>query len=103
QPLHTPPTATLLPYTTLFRSKSLGEVRGMCSFPPKDGVAAEEHGRASQVTSNPKFSPWNLCNSQRNRLTYAQFVGYRAVARPTRSEEHTSELQSPYDLVCRLL
>src|SRR6266516_6536559 len=30
-------------------------------------------------------------------------VAYRAQRRAQRSEEHTSELQSPYDLVCRLL
>src|SRR5437867_6216478 len=30
-------------------------------------------------------------------------TGTNANAIPTRSEEHTSELQSPYDLVCRLL
>src|SRR5207248_7245703 len=30
-------------------------------------------------------------------------VRLRAIAREERSEEHTSELQSPYDLVCRLL
>src|SRR5207248_7836441 len=30
-------------------------------------------------------------------------VGYAARGRGHRSEEHTSELQSPYDLVCRLL
>src|SRR5574340_1742531 len=30
-------------------------------------------------------------------------VGYRAQAKGDRSEEHTSELQSPKDLVCRLL
>src|SRR5437867_9601753 len=30
-------------------------------------------------------------------------VGQRDLLAETRSEEHTSELQSPYDLVCRLL
>src|SRR5207248_9527182 len=30
-------------------------------------------------------------------------VAWLSSAPPTRSEEHTSELQSPYDLVCRLL
>src|SRR5207248_6792682 len=33
----------------------------------------------------------------------ASRTGYRYLARCSRSEEHTSELQSPYDLVCRLL
>src|SRR5438094_6622466 len=34
-------------------------------------------------------------------LSYASW--YHELCRRTRSEEHTSELQSPYDLVCRLL
>src|SRR5207248_11376229 len=36
----------------------------------------------------------------RNPQTYVPNIFF---ARPGRSEEHTSELQSPYDLVCRLL
>src|SRR5437867_13134761 len=35
---------------------------------------------------------------------YDHWIGYRPIPqRRVRSEEHTSELQSPYDLVCRLL
>src|SRR6266705_291258 len=37
------------------------------------------------------------------RARAARGPGPRGRGRPCRSEEHTSELQSPYDLVCRLL
>src|SRR5438094_6589342 len=66
---HTP-TATLFPYTTLFRSLT-GQVRGIAKV-----VTAVAHGDLNQ-----KFT----------------------IEAKGRSEEHTSELQSPYDLVCRLL
>src|SRR5207248_11249442 len=41
----------------------------------------------------------------RHRIPRARATGARrrAAVPPSRSEEHTSELQSPYDLVCRLL
>src|SRR5437867_6368531 len=60
-----PPTSTLFPYTTLFRSH----------------------------------------DSSRNRRRSSRdlHAGVRATLGRNRSEEHTSELQSPYDLVCRLL
>src|SRR5207248_5686154 len=41
--------------------------------------------------------------SQRFRKTTKQDIGKRVLGEEVRSEEHTSELQSPYDLVCRLL
>src|SRR6266540_5556900 len=37
------------------------------------------------------------------RLDGTFFAAYRGIDGPTRSEEHTSELQSHHDLVCRLL
>src|SRR5690349_22050207 len=63
-----PPTSTLFPYTTLFRSRRGGSVRRRPN-PPRVLAWAQLHSR----------------------------VGYG------RSEEHTSELQSRRDLVCRLL
>src|SRR2546426_7292516 len=68
-----PPRSTLFPYTTLFRSW-LGHRARVCSRRREVGASLP--------------SP-----SRRRR---------RASAR-TRSEEHTSELQSPCNLVCRLL
>src|SRR5258708_9998557 len=71
-----PPRSTLFPYTTLFRS--LDEALAPFLYPPKaDG-------------SDVRVCP--TCTSEPSALG-----GYR------RSEEHTSELQSPDHLVCRLL
>src|SRR6266705_4765599 len=61
-----PPTSTLFPYTTLFRSQ----------------YVERRHHQARAVADDP-------------HLTVELHV--------LRSEEHTSELQSPYELVCRLL
>src|SRR5438094_4423146 len=76
-----PPRSTLFPYTTLFRS------------PAGDRSGADRHRLLSRVTTLP------VSDSGRARLRHGQ-GGYAA---QERSEEHTSELQSPYDLVCRLL
>src|SRR2546426_12308736 len=67
-----PPRSTLFPYTTLFRSRSLGELfTGLGEY----SEAARHFQRALAIAE-------------------AEF---------DRSEEHTSELQSPCNLVCRLL
>src|SRR5260370_10746541 len=72
-----PPRSTLFPYTTLFRSLPNGEVRAL---------SAAEVAGASQI---PK-------EQRRFSLT-------ATTAQGGRSEEHTSELQSHLNLVCRLL
>src|SRR5690349_22527039 len=72
-----PPRSTLFPYTTLFRSQRR---------PPRRAGRA---GRARGARRDPLPRP-----SRRPR--------HRAVG-DGRSEEHTSELQSRRDLVCRLL
>src|SRR5207248_9321968 len=49
---------------------------------------------------------WNstlACSRARSAATVAERSDWRAAGHDRRSEEHTSELQSPYDLVCRLL
>src|SRR2546427_8081356 len=70
-----PPRSTLFPYTTLFRSTSMAGVSS-CSA----GFSAQTAPRASAKPA-------------RDRISDA----------PVRSEEHTSELQSQSNLVCRLL
>src|SRR2546427_7090172 len=72
-----PPRSTLFPYTTLFRSAF--RTRG-CSWAPK--TTTSSRGWASDWTGS-----W----------TSASSASWR------RSEEHTSELQSQSNLVCRLL
>src|SRR5207248_11420649 len=81
--LRRPPTSTLFPYTTLFRSRFLEWAWKYFGISQSD--------RASQ------HSPLHFDLS-----TFDIFSTLGAGAE-LRSEEHTSELQSPYDLVCRLL
>src|SRR2546426_2223153 len=80
-----PPRSTLFPYTTLFRSlaKDPADLHGQCveELAPRDQQEAAERIHA-------------LARAALNRL--------RRFGEP-RSEEHTSELQSPCNLVCRLL
>src|SRR5258708_26449950 len=85
-----PPRSTLFPYTTLFRSRErkcddvlpLPPCRAGASAPPPSFCSARSvlvpvFSRLSQPQAKGRFAP--------------------------RSEEHTSELQSPDHLVCRLL
>src|SRR2546427_7170002 len=74
-----PPRSTLFPYTTLFRSPALGAGRAV--------AGARDCGRRAR--REPGLVP-----AARHR------VPARA---QRRSEEHTSELQSQSNLVCRLL
>src|SRR2546421_3149323 len=68
-----PPRSTLFPYTTLFRSRE----RGARDQPGRRDVVGDRDGRGGG--------------------------GGGELRQPERSEEHTSELQSRSDLVCRLL
>src|SRR2546426_11164685 len=71
-----PPRSTLFPYTTLFRSpRSLSDTSARAT-------------RRSRMQKSPASSGTSISATAR---------------RLRRSEEHTSELQSPCNLVCRLL
>src|SRR5258708_16345617 len=84
-----PPRSTLFPYTTLFRSLRRGEdVREPCPGPP----AAYRRG-------SPRSAGARVLDRRQRDLRR----DLRAGADRERSEEHTSELQSPDHLVCRLL
>src|SRR2546427_2713234 len=78
-----PPRSTLFPYTTLFRSEKARE----------HGLAREPRGQVAGVT---------LENRPAHLLTIDLGIAPRGL-RAVRSEEHTSELQSQSNLVCRLL
>src|SRR5690242_21255311 len=90
--LRRPPRSTLFPYTTLFRSSPCTGTR-CCGWP---GVATRR--KAEMSTGMLKLGAKTL-------WSVAAGVA-RASCRsgpPRRSEEHTSELQSHVNLVCRLL
>src|SRR5256885_8407709 len=72
-----PPRSTLFPYTTLFRSTV-----------PTTGNSSPSRACRSPTPAAPPATETSLRSSPRE---------------PSRSEEHTSELQSPCNLVCRLL
>src|SRR5258708_31403178 len=83
-----PPRSTLFPYTTLFRS-----FRGYAT-----GATATVPGTATNyVQSGP------ATKTAMQSPTVNQASGNVGDCMAVRSEEHTSELQSPDHLVCRLL
>src|SRR5690348_18424970 len=79
-----PPSSTLFPYTTLFRSRRLSSRD--CTAP-----GPKSHCRRIRRSASPSASAAWAFRSPTSR-------GFTP-----RSEEHTSELQSPVHLVCRLL
>src|SRR2546426_5943830 len=83
-----PPRSTLFPYTTLFRSAVIS-LSGIV-YAKSVRIAGDEMDEAIV---------------QYIRKHYNLLVGERRAEeiKVTRSEEHTSELQSPCNLVCRLL
>src|SRR2546426_6478049 len=89
-----PPRSTLFPYTTLFRSGKLGgqaDVRGVA-------------GTWKDLTDSVNSMAGNLTGQVRNIAAVTTAVANGDLSKKiTRSEEHTSELQSPCNLVCRLL
>src|SRR5256885_8247694 len=74
-----PPRSTLFPYTTLFRS------------------------RPDPLLSAARNHSYSRYDTERHSLELHRVAGRWRVDRAGRSEEHTSELQSPCNLVCRLL
>src|SRR5207248_9298586 len=97
------PRSTLFPYTTLFRStgEELPPGRGT----PKEGakvftlqgciVCHGEEGVGGLGPALKSKTSQDLPIWRRERI-----LPLRSPFATTRSEEHTSELQSPYDLVC---
>src|SRR5438093_8730678 len=80
-----PPTSTLFPYTTLFRSHALEDPEALVvERAPVDAIEVQERGVRGQTGPD-------------------RGVGVLLGGLVLRSEEHTSELQSLTNLVCRLL
>src|SRR5690348_17754582 len=76
-----PPRSTLFPYTTLFRSNDLGIKRRTAIIREFQRVLHKNKSKTATLITSEAGKP------------YVE----------ARSEEHTSELQSPVHLVCRLL
>src|SRR2546427_2316816 len=85
-----PPRSTLFPYTTLFRSAAVFQ-RGHAAI----GRAKQHDGPAQQGTRQRRVLQFP---GKAGDIPLVQREGRRG-----RSEEHTSELQSQSNLVCRLL
>src|SRR2546430_10121752 len=83
-----PPRSTLFPYTTLFRSPRIlrhGPARRRRRY-------LLRHQRVHHAGDEPTYEPDNI-----------RTTPHRSHSSAVRSEEHTSELQSQSNLVCRLL
>src|SRR5437763_5027455 len=88
------PLSTLFPYTTLFRSTHRsGYCRNQVRVRRNDHARGESRSIQAVITH---------CIQIRLQPSCALFTNF-AVKHLMRSEEHTSELQSPMYLVCRLL
>src|SRR5690242_20807159 len=93
--LRRPPTSTLFPYTTLFRSEQRRRDQ-------RPGIGCEVskrrvHARSARTAAGERAARRRICHGRHQgnprHVPTARF----------RSEEHTSELQSHVNLVCRLL
>src|SRR5207249_5649843 len=91
-----PPRSTLFPYTTLFRSGPAGRDR------EPGAEEREEEAEGKRIRGGGESRRHRQGDRGAGRRGDA---AYSKLHRrdPGRSEEHTSELQSRFDLVCRLL
>src|SRR5690348_17635913 len=87
-----PPRSTLFPYTTLFRSQRDGDADG-------DLLAQQDFALVGPGGVEIRM----LFERLDHRLDHEGLERDAVALAPLRSEEHTSELQSPVHLVCRLL
>src|SRR5689334_24664797 len=83
-----PPRSTLFPYTTLFRSERETQIADRGLYQPGKAQVAGQ----SRHTGTSRRTPSALTPLRRLQGLFGN-----------RSEEHTSELQSQFHLVCRLL
>src|SRR5207249_7629875 len=97
-----PPTSPLFPYTTLFRSLGVSgpQPPAFIGFEANNTANLSASGSPSSGVTN------NFGTLNTNMATFTMWVYPTATEDDftgLRSEEHTSELQSRFDLVCRLL
>src|SRR5437016_11996777 len=97
-----PPRSTLFPYTTLFRSKHDQDCSGNCNQRSPQ-MRMRVRSLAIVILVLALFGPHSLAQSVGGRQSKATPPGQEQSQSLPRSEEHTSELQSLTNLVCRLL
>src|SRR5699024_11320276 len=94
---HAPARCTLFPYTTLFRSEKFSKLNFNKFLEELDGRPVETESKEfSYKTSNDLKG---LIESSKK----TKEIFFKSIYDGNRSEEHTSELQSRFELVCRLL
>src|SRR5207244_10690000 len=98
-----PPTPTHLPYTTLFRSSACGIVTS-----EQTALIADAQSTVGELMDEYRTAHEMYSLASGGQLQHQVFEGDGVVVAhdpfmSARSEEHTSELQSPDHLVCRLL
>src|SRR5688572_32754789 len=111
--LRRPPRSTLFPYTTLFRSQKVAQGLTPCATHGYGVGGVSESGagayalRYTRVRRGRRVRKWRRGFSPPLHTGTAwaacQKVAQGLQPSATRSEEHTSELQSQSNLVCRLL
>src|SRR5690242_21493450 len=88
--LRRPPRSTLFPYTTLFRSRI-------------DELALEHHDFAGSANALIGGFVRRIDRLKSELVSADDYTAWASGLSDSRSEEHTSELQSHVNLVCRLL
>src|SRR2546430_7076384 len=90
-----PPRSTLFPYTTLFRS-----------YVVRRGRASRDPNRLCLIGRRHRLEQIRRCTGVQGHRVLGRWIDEHSrgdQGRLDRSEEHTSELQSQSNLVCRLL
>src|SRR2546430_10303551 len=85
-----PPRSTLFPYTTLFRSTQ-SKLNRITTAPAQTFDTFQKMARGAETTAGERA------------VAFERLSGATQYLVTKRSEEHTSELQSQSNLVCRLL
>src|SRR5690606_41468199 len=101
--LRGPPRSARFPYTTLFRSDALEAE--LARLAPAEVLFPDEEGwppALLECRGLRRRPPW-LFDADSGRRQLLRFFGVHDLGGFGRSEEHTSELQSRENLVCRLL
>src|SRR5699024_11751097 len=94
--LRLPPRASLFPYTTLFRSRE--QVHVLIVFSQMECNVWNDHAQAQRLNADLLVRVLALRVQERHDIRMVRVQVHRP-----RSEEHTSELQSRFEPVCRRL